>query len=961
MAQNWIICYDISYNETAKHFLPTAYIADFSNGLIGYIEKKATPETVQSYHLELSENVSKLLQICEDLKTETLQKKYNAKNKVKKPLAELLKEQTTFKLFGQYVSYKLNVFLSEIKNNNLPIAINVYRKNPLYQQQKTFSSAHLAAKLQFKKQENQIVYQLSLRENDTFFAPSERRTSILLNEPAWVLVDDSIYNLEQINANKLSPFLNKKEVIILEKNSRLYFETFINDIVKKVEIEAEGFAMIQKTSITRWFIKPNYYFLRDVYYLEIYFQYEDVSFSHSNKAKFHSRLLLEDDFKVIQTKRNFEEESRLLRTVEASGLEQNDAGFFSFSSKALHKYENIQQLIEHKYFLEQHGFAIDLSAVDGKNIATEFGTVSTKYDENQDWFDVKMQIICGTFSFPFVEIISHLKAKNPFYELPDGTYFLIPKEWFTKFKSLIEFGTVSRDSIHLKKSQLPIIEALSDNTSEAVPTRKNTTYSPSHNLKATLRNYQVEGVKWLLNHYSNHLGACLADDMGLGKTLQTLAVLTHVKENLQVENQNQIVDLFSEISKTDEPLKALIIAPSSLIFNWKNEGKKFAPFLKSISYVGTDRKKIKTKLGLYDLIFTSYAIALKDIELFKSLKFRYLILDESQYIKNKNSKIFSAIHQIPTEQKITLSGTPIENSLDDLWSQMQFINPDLLGSFAFFTRYFKIPIEKNKDETIIAELKNLISPYILRRTKEQVAKDLPPVSEQIFLSEMNSKQKAFYEQEKSKARNELLHLSDNEPVNKLNVLNALMRLRQISNHPKLVDPTFTDDSGKFDDVVAYLETLIKAKQKVLLFSSFVQHIEMYTHWCRSNKVGFCTLTGETATAAREQEVSVFQNNPDKLLFFISLKAGGVGLNLTAASYVLLLDPWWNPFAENQAIARAHRIGQKQNITVVRFIAKDSVEEKILLLQKKKKELAETIIDVNYLPSDIDQDLAYILD
>jgi non-specific serine/threonine protein kinase len=961
MEKVYTICFDVSYNEIAKHFLPNGYIALVSNESVGYIEKRASMATIKSYPLELSEAVIKLLLICEELKIETLNKKYNAKNKVKKPLQVVLKETAVAKIFSQYVSYKLNIFLTEIKKNNFPFSVNADRSNPFGQHQKKFSAIDLSAKLHFEKREDRIVYTLALVENETVFAPSSKQTVVLLNEPAWVLVDDVIYNLNEINANKLTPFLKKNAVEILEKNSRLYFETFIKDIVKKVEIEAEGFSMIQKTEITKYSIKPHYDFLSQVYVLEIYFEYQDVAFSHTNKKKYHSSLILNDDFQVIQTKRNFEEENRLVAQIASSGLLLNDLGFFSFNKTAVHKYENVLLLIEKKSFFRKNGFEIDLSDVESKSIATDVGSISMQYEENQDWFDVKMQIVCGTFSFPFVQIISLLKSGDPFFELPNGTYFLIPKEWFAKYKSLVELGTIANDLLQVKKSQLPIIEAISTSSQLQLPNKTSVHYEPSKNLKATLRNYQEDGVKWLLNHHNNNLGACLADDMGLGKTLQTLAVLAHVKEGLQVENPIVESDLFAEISTTDEPLKALIIVPSSLVFNWKNEGKKFAPFLKSISYIGNDRKKIKNKLRLYDLIFTSYAIALKDNELFKSQHFRYLILDESQYIKNKNSKIFAAINQIPTDHKLTLSGTPIENSLDDLWSQMQFINPDLLGTFAFFTKYFKIPIEKHKDEAAVSELKNLINPYILRRTKEQVAKDLPLLSEQVFLSEMSSKQKNFYEKEKSAARNALLHLSENESANKLNVLNALMKLRQISNHPKLVDQTSAYDSGKFDDVVAYLETLIKSKQKVLLFSTFVQHIEIYTDWCKSKKIGFCKLTGETKTTERENEVQIFQNNPDKLLFFISLKAGGVGLNLTAASYVVLLDPWWNPFAEKQAIARAHRIGQKQNVTVVRFIAKDTVEEKILLLQKKKKELAETIIDINYLPSDIDQDLEYILD
>jgi non-specific serine/threonine protein kinase len=961
MENQYCICFDISFNENINFFLPSAYIAESCNSVINYIEKKASIDTARSYNIELSERIMKMVAICDELKIETLHKKYNAKNKVKKTLIELLQESAFRKIFLQFISFKLNFLLEEIKKNDFPFSINLNRNNPFQRQKKEFAITELRAKFHFKKLEDKTVYTLSLVENDRLISPCNNKIVVLLDAPAWILVDNKIYVIKDINANKITPFLKKYSVEIPEKNSKVYFKTFINDIVKKAEIEAEGFAITQNKTVTNCIIKPYYNFLLNIFLFDIMFAYEDKIFSNQDQKKFHSSISFKDDIEVIQTKRDFDQENKIVEKALLLGLQLHSAGFFCFNETVGHKYENIQQLIEKKVILAENGFEIDLSNIENKKVAKSVGFVTVKYQEYQDWLDVKMQIVCGEFSFSFTQIINHLRSKNPFFELSDGSFFLIPNDWFSKYKLLIEVGQIKEDFLQLKKSQLPIIEAVTSSDELDLSLKKELKFYTSVNLKATLRNYQIEGVKWLINHYNNNLGACLADDMGLGKTLQTLAVLTHVKENLQTHEVSNSLDLFSEISAREEPLKALIIAPSSLVFNWKNEGKKFAPFLKSISYIGNNRKNINNKLGLYDLVFSSYAVALKDIVFLKNLKFRYLILDESQYIKNKNSKIFTAINQIPTEHKITLSGTPIENSLDDLWSQMQFINPDLLGTFAFFTKYFKIPIEKNQDQSIVGELKNLINPYILRRTKEQVAKDLPALSEQIFLSEMGAKQKVYYEQEKAKARNTLLRLNENESTNKLNVLNAITRLRQISNHAKLVDATLNFESGKFLDVIEYLETLIKSKQKVLLFSSFVKHIEIYTDWCKKAKIDFCKLTGETSISDRENQVDEFQNNPNKLLFFISLKAGGVGLNLTAASYVLLLDPWWNPFAENQAIARAHRIGQKQNVTVVRFIAKDTVEEKILVLQKKKKEMAETIIDVDYLPTEIEQDLNAILD
>jgi non-specific serine/threonine protein kinase len=376
--------------------------------------------------------------------------------------------------------------------------------------------------------------------------------------------------------------------------------------------------------------------------------------------------------------------------------------------------------------------------------------------------------------------------------------------------------------------------------------------------------------------------------------------------------------------------------------------------------VGNDRKLIAKKLARYDLVFTSYAIASRDIAILEKYQFRFLILDESQYIKNKNSKIFKAINQIKADNRISLSGTPIENSLDDLWSQMEFINPDILGSHAFFVQNYKIPIEKNHDETVLAELKTLISPFILRRTKEQVLDDLPELTEQIYYCDMEKEQEKLYEEEKSKARNALLR-TDGTKADKINIINTLMRLRQLSNHPKMIDAKSDLDSGKFNAVTDYLTTLIQSKQKTIVFSSFVSNLGFYKDWCITNKIKFCELTGATDQKDREIAVNRFQEQDDILVFFISLKAGGVGLNITKASYVLFLDPWWNPFAEKQGIGRAHRIGQLNKVNVIRFISKNTVEEKIIRLQETKKMLSDSLLDDDSMSPDIEANLSYILE
>ncbi len=321
-------------------------------------------------------------------------------------------------------------------------------------------------------------------------------------------------------------------------------------------------------------------------------------------------------------------------------------------------------------------------------------------------------------------------------------------------------------------------------------------------------------------------------------------------------------------------------------------------------------------------------------------------MDESQTIKNADSKIFQAITELKAQHRIVLTGTPIENSLTDLWSQIEFINPGLLGTLGFFRQYFSNPIEKDNNEERRDKLKRLIQPFILRRTKQEVATDLPPITEQIRLCSMSDEQKNYYEEEKSKVRNEILDNIDQFGVEKSSmvVLNALMRLRQIANHPVMVDKGYTSDSGKFEEVCESIENMVTENHKVLIFSSFVKHLDLFKDYFEKNNIRYSMLTGETRN--REEVVANFQNNENNRFFLISLKAGGVGLNLTAADYVFVLDPWWNPAAEMQAINRAHRIGQTNKVFVYRFISAETVEEKIVKLQERKSELADVFINSN---------------
>jgi SNF2 family DNA or RNA helicase len=451
-------------------------------------------------------------------------------------------------------------------------------------------------------------------------------------------------------------------------------------------------------------------------------------------------------------------------------------------------------------------------------------------------------------------------------------------------------------------------------------------------LNASLRTYQKEGYTWLCLLQQNGFGGCLADDMGLGKTLQAIAVLMRSKALYKGKGKHT----------------SLVVVPASLLHNWLSECIRFAPSLKVHLHVGIQRNRDLTNFGYYDIIISTYHTVRQDIEKLASFNFHYVILDESQMIKNASSQLYQSMIELQSDHKLVLTGTPIENSLSDLWSQINFVNPGLLGSLSFFKRSFVQPIEKKKDETREEKLKELINPFILRRTKQEVARELPPVFEQVRYCSMTDTQRRAYEEEKSMARNSILENFEELGLERssIMVLQALTRLRQIANHPAMVEEFSDLDSGKFIEVCRDVESVVSEGHKVLMFSSFVKHLNMFRMHFEELGIRFAYLTGSQNQKQRKDAVSVFQNGSNCPLFLISLKAGGVGLNLTAADYVFILDPWWNPASEMQALNRAHRIGQDKNVFVYRFISSNTIEEKIQQLQDRKRELAGAFVRSN---------------
>ncbi len=957
-------CFDISFEKNLNTYIPTSYIVENTDE-IKYLNKKATTEVIESFGISfdnLDSNTKKILSACESLKPEFIFKKFSAKIKSAKTIADLQKDSKIDFAIRQHLKFHLSSFYNLIVQEQFPLSLNIGPEKDFYRARVAVSPLYFEPQIQFDKHSEGITYTLSLKENETIFSPMDNAVDILLDEPGWLIINKKLGQLKELNAKKLMPFLKKKSIEIPSKLVDDYFKSFIPEIAKKIDIESNGFEVENRDTIISCTIQPVHDFFKNCYYLNLYFDYDGYSFDASKTKKTHSFVdfSIANQPKIIQFKRSTDETLYTDKLADL-GLDIIKNEFYGLNSEAENSdpFLNIQFIIDHKEELKNLGFTIENLKVESKEIITESNTVSIAKETKADWFDIKIIITIGNYKINFSEIIPNIKSKERHFQLPDGNYFLIPLEWFSKYGSLAKLAKTENGELLLRKSNFTALDGISEIDNDLDQIHK-AEFTGSDLIKATLRPYQVDGVKWLLGHFNSNMGACLADDMGLGKTLQTLSVLVSVQEQLGFTTKTTNFDLFAnETTIEREPLKALIVLPSSLVFNWFNEAGKFTPHFSKMQYVGNDRKLLASRINSTDLIFTSYSIIHRDISVLEKYDFRYLILDESQYIKNKNSKIFKAINKISTGHKIALSGTPIENSLDDLWSQMQFINPDILGTYNFFAENFKIPIEKKQDENVLSELKNLVQPYILRRTKEQVLKDLPELSEQIYYCEMDPEQEKLYEKEKSKARNFLLKTDGSGP-NKISIINTLMKLRQLSNHPKMVDADSEIDSGKFIAVTNHLENLVKAKQKVIIFSSFVTNLHFYTDWCNENKIAFCEITGETPASKREQQVKMFQEKENPLLFFISLKAGGVGLNITKASYVLFLDPWWNPFAEKQGVGRAHRIGQMNKVNVIRFISKNTVEEKIIKLQENKKLLSDSLLEESYINDEIEANLDFIL-
>jgi SNF2 family DNA or RNA helicase len=554
-----------------------------------------------------------------------------------------------------------------------------------------------------------------------------------------------------------------------------------------------------------------------------------------------------------------------------------------------------------------------------------------------DWFELHGIVdFGGGLTAHLPKLLEAVRQGRTTVVLDDGSEGMVPEEWLRRFAGIAGAGVAAEDHVRFKATQAALLEAALGHEPEVrfdekfqLARRELATFGggltpldAARSFTGTLRDYQRDALGWFAFLRRFGFGGCLADDMGLGKTVMVLAWLDRLRARREAAGPS------------------LVVVPRSVLFNWIQETARFAPELRVLDFSGVDRSVGRVR-G-HHIVLTTYGTLRRDALLLKEVEFEYAILDEAQTIKNANTAGAKAVRLLHARHRLALSGTPVENHLGELWSLFEFLNPGMLGTSSSFARHGIAA--SRRDPEALDVLSRGVRPFILRRTKAQVAPELPPRSELTIRCELQAEQRELYDELRDHYRALLLQRIHRDGLqrSKLQILEALLRLRQAACHPGLVDPRRAGSpSAKFDALLPQLSEVRDEGHKVLVFSQFTSLLALLRARLDAEGIPYEYLDGKTRD--REARVRKFQEDPACGLFLISLKAGGLGLNLTAAEYVFLLDPWWNPAVEAQAIDRAHRIGQTRHVFAYRLLAADTVEDKIVELQRSKRDLADAIV------------------
>ena len=933
------IIYAIAKHDYLSYVIEPHIVQLNPNGEFSLTHQRLFSNTAKEFCEFLDETDIRLIKLLEEMEQGNVIKRY-----YKKPIRP-------FEFFSKIFNEQMFDMIRPKLEKRIAEALSLLCGKQVYQMSKEgypgerklqLATEAASVLFHFRRSEEEIRYFPTIKYQGMRIEFMFKNAEIICNHPAWMLLDDTLYYFDkEIEGKKLQPFLNKRFIAIPKSSEQSYFEKFVAPLIEKHNVYAEGFTINTEKYDARPVLKP-IYIEGGTSQLQLSFKYAGYIFPYGDGRHISVRMeKTGDDYLFHRIKRSTTWEKGKMHQLEQMGLKiasslfQNleVAGHDEDDDRSFSVFEWLNQ--HHDQLIEQ-GFELEQPEGQKRYV---FGSskIELEVTENNDWFDINAMVSFGPYRIPFIQLKNHILNHKKEFTLPSGEIAVIPEKWFSQYGNLLHF-TEGSNELKLRRHHIGLVTDLAEGEMASVTMtrklQKLTNFDELEdapmpvNFEGHLRPYQKAGYNWFHFLKQYHFGGCLADDMGLGKTIQTLSLLQKHKEDTE---------------EAGGKATSLVIMPTSLIYNWLNEARKFAPQLKLMVHTGTMRYRSAEVFANYDVVITTYGISRIDIEMFKGFFFDYVILDESQNIKNPSSKSYQAVKQLKSRFKLILSGTPVENSVNDLWTQMSFINPGLLGAQQFFQNEFVAPIEKKKDEDKARKLQALIKPFVLRRTKEQVATELPPKTENLFYCQMTEEQSSVYEEVKSEYRNELLKSLEDGTFAKtqIQVLQGLIKLRQIANHPIMIDKDYEGDSGKFEDVVHTLGNVLDGGHKVLIFSQFVKQLSIYREHFERIGIPYVYLDG--ATQNRGDVVKQFQEDEKTRVFLISIKAGGVGLNLTEADYVFILDPWWNPAVEQQAIDRTHRIGQTKNVFIYKFITKDSVEEKILALQQRKLSLSRALI------------------
>jgi superfamily II DNA or RNA helicase len=914
-------------------------VETLDDGSYGMSHIRIDPFSYRNFDIEVGENDKALLKILREITYDKLVTNFS---KIRSDLPDLLqvKGEVFFKkTFRPYIERRLALLIAYCRDHAIPVYL-LPASGAISDKPFVFSAEAAMAGYLFRWTPEALTYTISISAGKQAVLLTDSSLMLITDQPAWFAYRGMLFTMEGVNGNKIKPFLIRPNLVVPQQTEHKYFATFIQGLLKQTPIRHDGFRVDEYRGIPEPEASLCVDWHNDPVFL-VSFRYGDrvIPMDYPDPRL----VMMHDDvhppsFDVWV--RDLEEEAAVIDFLSSLGMVAKGGNGMMLAGAANLATDPMGSLVDfvRARFLLFGERGIRIGQPDS-NYLLQQPEILTSVSVERDWFDLEIEIAVGSLRIPFRALKDNILSGKREFVTQEGAVFLIPVEWFSRFRGLFLFGKAEGKGLRINKLHIGSLDdsvglpAMKEGGSPETMIRKlfEERIPLQGDASARLRPYQETGVNWLLGLNREGFGGCLADDMGLGKTIQVLALLDHLRS-----------------SAAGNSGTSLVVMPVSLLHNWEQEIRKFTPAMRHYRLAGPLRNSHPSWLKGFDIVLTTYGTLRNDIELLEKGEFAYLVLDESQHAKNAGSITFRSVMKINAANRVAMTGTPVENSLDDLWSQMTLVNKGLLGPRNWFREQFMASRDMPEESSKL--LRDMVRPFILRRTKEAVAPELPQLTQEIRYCEPTEEQWSVYEARKSDIRNFLISRF-REPVDgttRMLVLQSLMRLRLIANHPVMADPLYTGGSGKLAELTGMIAEVVSESHKALVFSQFVKHLKLIAAELQRLGIPYIMMTGQDSTARREVMIRQFQNDDTLPVFLVSLKAGGVGLNLTRADYVFLADPWWNPAVENQAISRAHRIGRENRVFAYRFITSGTVEEKILQMQERKQNLADVFVNRNAL-------------